>query len=83
MTVRKGIYWVIRITVFVLVVKFAFWAYDAYLANNRVEQQEEVLDIDKQCLMDADTSYCMCRHRWTKERLDIPHAECMERAGQP
>jgi len=43
-------------------------------------QQQGALDIDKLCLLDADTAFCVCRHRWTNERLDLPHEECVERA---
>jgi len=83
MTMRKGLYWALQIIVLALVAKAGLWAYENYRADNRGQQQQEVLDIDKECLLDADTGFCVCRHRWTNERLDVPHEECMERARQP
>jgi hypothetical protein len=84
MTVRKGIYWAIRIIVFALALKFAFWAYENYRAGGQRDQQSQVvLDVDKHCLADADTGFCVCRHRTTNQRLDLPYEECLERARAP
>ena len=83
MTMRKGLYWALQIIVLALVAKAGLWAYQNYRADDRGQQQQEVLDVDKHCLLDADTGFCVCRHRWTNERLDLPHEECMERARQP
>lgn len=80
MNMRKGLYLALQIIVLALVAKAGLWAYQNYRADDRGQQQQGVLDIDKLCLLDADTAFCVCRHRWTNERLDLPHEECVERA---
>ena len=82
-TVRKAIYWAVQIIVIALAIKLAMWAYQNVTQGDQVHQQQEVFDIDKLCKMDADTGRCMCRHRRTKERLSIPHEECVSLAGRP
>jgi hypothetical protein len=76
-TVRKAIYWAVQIIVLALLIKFGLWAYQNYRADGRGQEQQEVLDIDKECLMDADTGFCVCRHRWTQERLKVSREECV------
>ncbi|MCW8844384.1 MAG: hypothetical protein OQK99_00995 [Gammaproteobacteria bacterium] len=83
MTMKKGFYWALQIIALALAAKFGLWAYENFRADGQHQQQEEVLDIDKLCLADADTGFCVCRHRWTNERLDLPHEECLERSRQP
>jgi hypothetical protein len=83
MTVKKGFYWALQIIALALVVKVGLWAYEYFRPDGEPNQQQEVLDIDKRCLTDADTGFCVCRHRWTNERLDLPHEECLERSRQP
>jgi hypothetical protein len=84
MTLRKGIFWAFRIMVLAIAVKVALWAYENYRPDGRLQQQrQEVLDVDKRCLADVDTGFCVCRHRRTNERLDLPHEECLQRARQP
>ena len=83
MTVRKGIYWALRIIALVLTIKLALWAYQIYRAGDQGRQQLEVLDIDKLCRMYADTGQCFCRHRWTNERISMPYEECVSLARRP
>ena len=80
MTVRKGIYWALRIIAIALTIKFALWAYQSYKAGDQGYQQPDVFDLDKLCKMDADSGHCMCRNRRTNQRLTIPHEECVSRA---
>jgi hypothetical protein len=81
MTVRTAITWLIRILIFALAIKIAWWAYQAYgPRNEQTASQQEVPDIDKQCRVIPDTGQCFCRHRWTNERLPIPYRECVDLA---
>ena len=77
MTLKKVVSWALQIVALVLAVKFALWAYEGLKPDGPSQPQQEVLDIDKKCLMDADTGFCVCRHRWTNERLDVSRDECV------
>jgi hypothetical protein len=61
----------------------AWWAWQAFTDSPRGAGAGQVLDVDKQCNMVADTGQCMCRHRATNERLAVPYEECVERARRP
>jgi hypothetical protein len=65
----------------VLTYKLALWAYQGYQASKQGHQQQEVLDIDKICWINADTRRCMCRHRQTKQRISMTYDECVSRAS--
>ena len=64
----------------VLAYKASLWLYDAYQAGGLTPQKQEVREADKDCLMDADTGRCFCRHRITGENLRLPHSECKAKA---
>ena len=83
MTVRKGIYWALRIVALALVIKFALWIYQGYRSEARVQRQQELLDSDMECSVIADTGQCFCYNHWTKERLSVPYRKCMSLAHQP
>lgn len=55
----------------------ALWSLDRFRAGSPKETRQQVLDIDKECRMNADTGSCVCRHRRTGERLSIPYRECV------
>jgi cytoskeletal protein RodZ len=56
----------------------AWWAWQTFTAADRAPATPtEVLDIDKQCRVFADSGQCMCRHRRTDERLSVPYEECV------
>lgn len=79
---RKVMRWVVFVVALVLAYKVAMWAMEEFRlfqANDRNPQQE-VLDVDKVCWMEADTQQCWCRHRTTNERLSIRYEECVSRA---
>jgi hypothetical protein len=77
---RKGIFWVIWIIAAVLAYKAAMWAYQGYKTGDQAQQQK-VLDIDKLCIVTADTGQCVCRHRKTNQRISVPYEECVSRAA--
>jgi hypothetical protein len=76
---------IIRLLVWVIVAFFiykaAIWAYGTYQAKNRAPSQQQVLDIDKNCEVIADTGQCKCRHRKTNERLSVPYSKCVSLAS--
>ena len=63
-----------------IIYKAATWSYDYFLASDQIPDQQDVVDIDKECRMDADTGRCICRHKRTGEYLQIPYDECKSRA---
>ena len=65
------------IIVFFLVYKGLMWAYGEFGGGKHSASQQQVLDIDKDCRMDADSGSCICRHRQTGERLKIEYNECV------
>jgi len=76
-------YWAVRILVLLLTIKFAIWLYQNHLEDRDGPRQTEVLDIDKECKMDADTGRCLCRHRRTGEKLSLRYEECVAMARKP
>jgi hypothetical protein len=79
--IRKGIYWVLWIIAAVLVYKTAMWAYQGYKEGEQAHQQQQILDIDKICLVTPDTGQCVCHHRQTNQRISVPYDECVSRAS--
>lgn len=77
MTLRSAAWWVIRLLLLALAIKFVLWAYTLHVADDQPEQPQEVPDIDKECRVVPDTGQCLCRHRWTNERLLVPYRECV------
>lgn len=61
----------------IILSKVVLWAWGEFLAGRQSGSQQQTLDIDKDCRMDADTGSCICRHRRTGERLSIPYDECV------
>ncbi|MFC1740705.1 hypothetical protein ACFL0N_04430 [Pseudomonadota bacterium] len=64
----------------VFIYKASIWAFDEFRSSRRNSGQQEIADIDKECLMDADTGQCLCHHRGTGEFLRLPYDECKARA---
>lgn len=83
MTMKQVIRWVIWAVMAFFVYKAALWSYDVYKTRDRTPAQQEVFDLDKECIMDADTGRCFCRHRRTGENLRLPYEECKSRALNP
>lgn len=79
---KKGFYWLVRLAVLAVAIKFALWAWQSYQAGGSSEQQVQVLDVDKVCSVIADTGQCFCHHRDTQRRLSVPYQECMALAGR-
>ena len=72
------------IVVAVLAYKAVLWAYEYHQKTEAAaQQQQEILDVDKECWKDADTGRCFCRHRRTGERLYLSYDECFSRATNP
>ena len=62
----------------------AWWAWQTFTAADRAPATPtEVLDIDKQCRVFADSGQCVCRHWRTDERLSVPYDECVRLARRP
>ena len=80
---KKAIRFIIWVIVAVLIYKAGLWAYALYKEQNRPVEQQQVFDLDKDCRIQVDTGACICRHRRTGERLDLPYSECKERASNP
>lgn len=81
---RKVTGWIVWIVVAVLIYKAALWTYESYRkADSSAQQQQEVLDVDKECWKDADTGRCFCRSTRTGERLLLSYDECATRAANP
>lgn len=83
MTVRNLALWMFRIVVLVLAMKLAWWAYQTYRPGAPADRLPEVPDVDKECHVIPDTGQCICRHRWTNERLSVPYRECVALARRP
>lgn len=83
MTVRNAIRWLIWMFVLALAIKFAWSFYQSYrLQEEPTAHRQEVPDIDKECRVIPDTGQCLCRHRWSNERLTVPYRECVALAGR-
>lgn len=77
---QKAIRLVVWLVAAFLAYKAGTWGYGALQEYRGGEsKQQQILDIDKLCWMEADTEQCFCRHRVTNERLDVPYRECVER----
>jgi hypothetical protein len=73
----KLIGWLIALAI---LAKAGLWAWDNFTNDSRPAPRQQVLDIDKDCRMDADSGSCICRHRQTGERLKIDYSECVSLA---
>jgi hypothetical protein len=72
--------WLSLIAVLVLTYYGAMWGYENYQAGQKKAPQGNVLDIDKECRIVADTRQCTCRHRETNERLEVHYEKCISLA---
>jgi hypothetical protein len=77
---RKVLSWVFLIFFAAVIYKAATWSYQASKTEDPSTVQGEVFDVDKDCSKTADTGACICRHKRSGERLNLPHSECEERA---
>ena len=77
---KKVIGWIMWAVTAIVVYKSGLWSYDFYTARSRAATEQEIVDIDKQCILDADTGRCICRHKRTGQRLKLPYDECKSRA---
>ena len=66
-----------------LLYKAAMWSYDSYRDDSPGPTQQEILDVNKDCRMNADTGSCICRHKQTRARLDVSYEECRDLALNP
>ncbi len=81
---RKGIQLLFNVAILAALAWGAWWAWQAYTSSGRTTAASgEVLDIDKQCNVIADTGQCLCRHARTGERLQVPYDECVVLARRP
>lgn len=78
---RKLMRFVVFVVALVVAYKGAMWAMDEFRLFQSSDRngKQEVLDVDKECWMEADTQQCWCRHRQTGERLSIRYEECVAR----
>ena len=78
---RKLLIWIVRIAVLLLLARVVFWAWEQYQAGGEPAAAIEVSEFDKICkITTPDFGSCVCPHRQTNERLEIPYQECVKRA---
>lgn len=78
---KKVMTWVVRIVVLILLVKLVMWSWDQYQHGGEPQHVDNVNEMDKVCrITNPDYGSCVCLHRRTNEKLDIPYKECMTRA---
>ena len=78
---KKLFTWIVRIAVLLLLVKIVMWSWDKYQSGGREAAQGDILDYDKVCrITNPDTGSCVCMHKRSNERLDLPYEECVELA---
>ena len=77
---KKVFSWIFLAIFAAVIYKAATWSYQSSRTEDPSTIQGEVFDVDKDCRITADTGACICRHKRTGERLDLPHSECKERA---
>lgn len=78
---RKLMIWIVRIAVLLLLARVVFWAWEHYQAGGQAAPAVEVSEFDKVCrITNPDFGSCVCVHRQTNERLEIPYEECVKRA---
>lgn len=81
---RKGIQFLFNLAILAALAWGAWWAWQAFSGGGRpAAAPGQVLDIDKQCRVVADTGQCLCRHARTGERLQVPYDECVTLARRP
>lgn len=78
---RKLMIWIVRIAVLLLLARVVYWAWEQYQAGGQAGPAAEVSEFDKVCrITNPDFGSCVCVHRQTNERLEIPYEECVKRA---
>ena len=78
---RKLLIWIVRIAVLLLLARVVFWAWEQYQAGGADGPTVEISEFDKVCrITNPDFGSCVCLHRQTNERLDLPYEECVKRA---
>lgn len=59
----------------------AWWSWQTFGNERRADSAPaEVLDIDKDCRVFADSGQCICQHARTGAPLSVPYRECRELA---
>lgn len=75
---RKLVQFLFNVALLAALAWGAWWAWQAFSGGGRsAAASGQVLDIDKQCRVAADTGQCLCRHARTGERLQVPYDECV------
>jgi len=74
---RKLVSGLFQILVLAAVVWGAWWAWQNFSGAGRTSAAADVLDIDKQCRVFADSGQCICHHRQTEQPLSVPYDECV------
>ena len=78
---RKLMIWIVRIAVLLLLARVVYWAWEQYQAGGEPAPAAEISEFDKVCrITNPDFGSCVCVHRQTNERLDLPYEECVRRA---
>lgn len=77
---KKVIRWIMWAVTAIIVYNAGLWSYDFYMARNRAATEQEIVEIDKECILDADTGRCICRHKRTGQHLKLSYEECKSRA---
>lgn len=78
---KKLFTWIVRIAVLLVLVKIVLWSWDQYRSGGNESTPGDVLDSDKVCrITNPDYGSCVCLHRYSNERLEVPYDECVRRA---
>jgi len=80
---RNVLGWIVNIIVLALIIRIRWWAYQEFASGDEAQQQQELLDYDKDCRIIADTGQCICRHRRNNELLLLHYEECVSIAKKP
>lgn len=80
---KKLFVWIVRIAVLAVLVKIVLWSWDQYQGGGKEASAGEVTDWDKVCrITNPDYGSCVCLHRYTNQRLEVPYEECVQRARE-
>ena len=78
---KKLFTWIVRIAVLLLLAKIVMWSWQKYQSGGQEAQHGDVPDFEKVCrITNPDYGSCVCLHKRTNERLDLPYEECVELA---